>query len=140
MYEQVPTGPLYDRAVKLLSTYRSVAARMANASATTQGKLDRRLEALGEQAGTLLAELTDAERMALTCWQPGVLPDIYEIDHTAITARPYESIRRIDRWTEEYNPADCDTEDTAEDDQASASDVRSARLRSFLNALGDEGL
>lgn len=49
MYEQVETGPLYDKAVQLMKTYRSIAARMENAKASTQGKLDRRLERLAEQ-------------------------------------------------------------------------------------------
>ena len=109
MYEQVDTGPLYDQAVQSLSTYRSVAARMANAKPRTQGKLDRRLEQLGEKISERLGELTELERMALTGWQEGVVPDVYEVDHDALTAQPYESIRRIDRWTEEYDPTDCET-------------------------------
>jgi hypothetical protein len=47
MYEQVETTPLYDDAVKLMSSYRSLAARMANARSGNKGKLDRRLERLG---------------------------------------------------------------------------------------------
>ena len=68
MYEQVETGPLYDKAVQLMETYRSLAARMENAKAGTQGKLDRQLERLSENTTERLGELTDMERSALTCW------------------------------------------------------------------------
>ena len=103
MYEQVETGPLYDKAVQLLTTYRSVAARMGNARRSTQGKLDRRLEKLGERIGEALSELSHLELMALDCWQHGIMPDTYEVDHAAITAKPYISIRKIERMTEEYD-------------------------------------
>ena len=84
MYDEVSTGPLYGKAVQLLSTYRSLAARMSNARSSTQGKLDRRLEHLGERIAETLSELTDSERMALDCWRDGVLPGLYEVDHAAI--------------------------------------------------------
>lgn len=112
MYEQVDTGPLYDQAVQFLSTYRSVAARMATARASTHGKLDRRLERLGEQIAERLGELTERERMALTGWRDGIIAGTYDVDHEALMAQPYESIRRIDRWTEEYDPTDCETTQT----------------------------
>ena len=105
MYEQVSTGPLYDKAVQLLSTYRSVAARMGNARSSTQGKLDRRLEQMSERISEALGELTDNELMALDCWRDGVLPGLYEVDHTAIVEKPYVSIRKILRWTEEHDVA-----------------------------------
>ena len=84
MYDEVSTGPLYDKAVQLLSTYRSVAARMSNARSSTQGKLDRRLEQLSERIAETLGELTDDELMALDCWKDGVVPGLYEVDHAAL--------------------------------------------------------
>ena len=103
MYDVVETGPLYDKAVQLLTTYRSVAARMGNARRTTQGKLDRRLEKIGEHIAEALSELSDHELMALDCWQHGIMPDTYEVDHAAITAKPYVSIRKVERVVEEYD-------------------------------------
>lgn len=103
MYEQVATGPLYAKTAKLMATYRSVAARMQNAKQGTRGKLDRQLERLGEQISESLAELTEGERQALTCWKDGILPDTYEVDYDAIIEKPYVKIRREDRWLEEYN-------------------------------------
>ena len=127
MYEQVDTGPLYEQAVQLLSTYRSVAARMAKANPRTQGKLDRRLERLGEQIAERLGELTEHERMALTGWRDGIIAGTYDVDHEALMAQPYESIRRIDRWTEEYDPADYETTQSV-----SASSNPNAELLKFL--------
>ena len=57
--------------------------------------------------------------MALDCWKDGVLPGLYEVDHAAIVEKPYVSIRKITRWTEEYDvadmaqPSDHDTDTTA---------------------------
>ena len=135
MYEQVDTGPLYEQAVQLLSTYRSVAARMAKANPRTQGKLDRRLERLGEQIAERLGELTDLERMALTGWRDGIIAGTYEVDHEALMEQPYESIRRIDRWTEEYDPADYETEadETASPSNQSISDQLAKFLRMGLD-------
>ena len=127
MYEQVDTGPLYDQAVQLLSAYRSVAARMATARASTRGKLDRRLERLGEQIAERLGELTEHERMALTGWRDGIIAGTYDVDHEALMAQPYESIRRIDRWTEEYDPADYETTQSV-----SSSSSPNAELLKFL--------
>jgi len=103
MYEQVETGPLYDKAVQLMSTYRSVAARIANARKSTQGKLDRQLERLGEKISEVLGELSDNELMALDCWQRGIMPGTYEVGHAALTEKPYVSIRKVYRSTEEYD-------------------------------------
>ena len=133
MYEQVDTGPLYEQAVQLLSTYRSVAARMANAKPRTQGKLDRRLEQLGEKISERLGELTYNERMSLTGWQEGVVPGVYEVDHDALTARPYQSIRRIDRWTEEYDPTDYEADKTGSEPDKSISDQLAKFLRKGLD-------
>ena len=104
---------------------------MANARARTQGKIDRRLEQLGERIGIALEELTDMERMALTCWKEGVTKGTYEVDIDAIIAKPYVSIRRVDRWTEEPDL----TEDYAEEEATAASDTTSEQLRYFLNKL-----
>jgi hypothetical protein len=137
MYEQVSTGPLYDKAVQLLSTYRSVAARMGNARSSTQGKLDRRLEQLGERIAETLSELTDSERMALDCWRDGVLPGLYEVDHAAIVEKPYVSIRKITRWTEEYDVADMVSEDIDDVDKIVE---RSRHLNKFLSLPTDDCL
>ena len=131
MYEQVETGQNYDKVAQLLTTYRGLAARMANARSRTQGKIDRRLEQLGERIGIALEELTDIERMALTCWKEGVTKGTYEVDVDEITAKPYVSIRRVDRWTEEHDL----TEDYAEEETTAASNTTSEQLRYFLNKL-----
>jgi hypothetical protein len=137
MYEQVSTGPLYDKAVQLLSTYRSVAARMGNARSSTQGKLDRRLEQLSERISEALGELTDNELTALDCWKDGVLPGIYEVDHTAIVEKPYVSIRKITRWTEEYDVADMVSEGIDDVDKIVE---RSRHLNKFLSLPTDDCL
>ena len=131
MYEQVETGQNYDKVAQLLATYRGLAARMANARSRTQGKIDRRLEQLDERIGIALEELTDMERMALTCWKEGVMKGTYEVDVEEITAKPYVSIRRVDRWTEEHDL----TVDYAEEETTAASNTTSERLRYFLNKL-----
>ena len=132
MYEQVETGQNYDKVAQLLATYRGLAARMANPRARTQGRIDRRLEQLGERIGIALEELTDTERMALTCWKEGVMKGTYEVDVDEITEKPYVSIRRVDRWTEENDL----TENYAEEEETTtASDTTSEQLRYFLNKL-----
>jgi hypothetical protein len=135
MYEQVSTGPLYDKAVQLLSTYRSIAARMGNARSSTQGKLDRRLEQLGERVAETLSELTDDELMALDCWKDGVLPGLYEVDNAALVEKPYVSIRKITRWTEEYDVADLAPEGIDDVDKIAE---RSSELNKFLSVPIDD--
>ena len=135
MYEQVSTGPLYDKAVQLLSTYRSIAARMGNARSSTQGKLDRRLEQLGERVAETLSELTDDELMALDCWKDGVVPGLYEVDHAALVEKPYVSIRKITRWTEEYDVADLAPEGIDDVDKIAE---RSSELNKFLSVPIDD--
>ena len=137
MYEQVSTGPLYDKAVQLLSTYRSVAARMGNAKSSTQGKLDRRLEQLSERISEALGELTDNELTALDCWKDGVLPGIYEVDHTAIVEKPYVSIRKILRWTEEHDVADMAQPSDSDRDTTAASN---SLLKRFMSVKDDDEL
>ena len=138
MYEQMETGPLYDKVVRSMSTYRSVAARMQNAKASTQGKLDKRLESLGEKIAEQLAELSGSELEALECWKHGIMPDQYEIDHDAITAKPYISIRKIERWDEEYDVAErkaaMQATDERDDTRKEADD---AKLRAFLSMRDD---
>ena len=135
MYDEVSTGPLYDKAVQLLSTYRSVAARMSNARSSTQGKLDRRLEQLSERIAETLGELTDDELMALDCWKDGVLPGLYEVDHAALVEKPYVSIRKITRWTEEYDVADLAPEGIDDVDKIAE---RSSELNKFLSVPIDD--
>ena len=131
MYEQVETGQNYDKVARLLATYRGLAARMANARSRTQGRIDRRLEQLGERIGIALEELTDTERMALTCWKEGVMKGTYEVDVDEITEKPYVSIRRVDRWTEEHDL----TENYDDDETQSVSNPTREQLRAFLNKL-----
>ena len=131
MYEQVETGQNYDKVAQLLATYRGLAARMANARSRTQGRIDRRLEQLGERIGIALEELTYKERMALTCWKEGVMKGTYEVDVDEITAKPYVSIRRVDRWTEEHDL----TENYDDDETQSVSNPTREQLRAFLNKL-----
>ena len=138
MYEQMETGPLYDKVVRSMSTYRSVAARMQNAKASTQGKLDKRLESLAEKIGENLGELTNEERMALTCWKDGIMAGAFEVDHYEITSKPYVSIRKVDRWGEEYDVAErkalLKADDERDDTQKKAD---AAKLRAFLSMTDD---
>ena len=137
MYDEVSTGPLYDKAVQLLSTYRSVAARMGNARSSTQGKLDRRLEQLSERISEALGELTDNELMALDCWKDGMLPGLYEVDHAAIIEKPYVSIRKILRWTEGYDVADMVQPSDSDRDTTAASN---SLLKRFMSVRDDDEL
>ena len=138
MYEQVKTGPLYDKVVRSMSTYRSVAARMQNTKASTRGKLDRRLERLAEKIAEQLSELSGNELQALTCWKDGIMAGAYEVDHDAITAKPYVSIRKIERWDEEYDVAErkasMQADDERDDTQKKAD---AAKLRAFLSMTDD---
>ena len=139
VYEQVETGPLYDKAVQLMSTYRSVAARMSNAKRSTQGKLDRQLERLGEKIGEVLSELSDNELMALDCWQRGIMPDTYEVDHAALTEKPYVSIRKVYRSTEEYDIEERRAAERASSNVTEEERERTNRqLQKFLKLRDDE--
>ncbi len=132
LHEVLDTGPLHEQAVQLMSTYRSFAARMQNAKASTQGKLDRRLERLGKRIAERLGELTDQERMALSCWLDGKTPGTYEVDHAELMEQQYVSIRKVDRWTEEYDPAD-DVDDTDRKPDAAVSEQLQKFLRMGLD-------
>ena len=139
MYDVVETGPLYDEAVQRMSTYRSIAARMGNARSGTIGKLDRQLERIGELIGVILSELTDDERMALNCWQDGVIDGSYMIDHDAIIDRPYVSIRKVERWTDEYDVDERKAQiKQAELEQQQDDTAGKARLKSFINKLNEK--
>ena len=130
IYQQVTTGPLYDEAVQLMQTYRSVAARMRNTKSSTQGKLDRRLELLSERISERLSELSDMERLALECWQHGIMPDTYEVDHNAITEKPYTSIRKVERVIENFGPDDAGSDEAADNGLKDT-----GRLKSFISKL-----
>ena len=138
VYEQVETGPLYDKAVQLMSTYRSVAARIGGAKASTQDKLDRRLQQLAEKIGERLGELSVQELQALDCWKYGILPDTYEVDHDAITEKPYVSIRTVRRYDEEYDVAERRALLNAAANQSDEDTARDAeKLKQFLKSIGD---
>ena len=134
MDEQVTTGPLYTGAVQLMGTYRSLAARMGNAKPSTQGKLDHKLEKLGEQISERLGELSDMERLALDCWKDGIMQGTFEVDHQALTEKPYVSIRKVDRVIEELEIDGADSDETADNAYEGAT-----RLKSFISKL-NEGL
>ena len=135
----VATGPIYDKTVKQMGRYRQTAARMATARPATQGKLDKRLERLGEHIGELLGELNDMELSALNFWRDSITPDTYEIDHDAITARPYDSIRRVERILEEYDIRELKAAERAERDQVTLRPSDAAKLKAFLS-LPDSGV
>jgi hypothetical protein len=132
VHETLETGPLYEQVARSMATYRSIAARMQNAKASTQGKLDRQLERWAEQISLQLADLTDQDRNALCCWENGNTPGAFQIDHAAIMDRPYVSIRKVNRWVEEH---DVDELKKA-DKEASADD--SEKLQAFLNINNDD--
>jgi uncharacterized coiled-coil DUF342 family protein len=141
VYEQVETGPLYDKAVQLMSTYRSVAARMANTKRSTQGKLDRRLERIAEDISEVLGELSDNELMALDCWKNGVMPNTYEVDHAAITAKPYVSIRKVDRLFEEYDIEERRAAERASDNVSAEEHERlNEKLKGFFKLRDEDEL
>ena len=134
----VATGPIYDKTIKQMGRYRQTAARMSTARPGTQGKLDKRLERLGEHIGELLGELNDMELSALNFWRESITPDTYEIDHDAITARPYDSIRRVERILEEYDIRELKAAEIARD-QVTTTPRDAARLKAFLS-LPDSGV
>jgi len=139
MYEQVNTGPLYDEAVQWMSTFRSLTARMGGARHSTQVKLDRTLESLGERIGERINELTDQERSALECWRDGILPGVYELDVEALMEQPYCSIRKIMRWDEEHDVVQQREQLREQDIEADPVGSKgSEQLRKFLNSLNDD--
>ena len=139
MYEQVNTGPLYDEVVQWMSTFRSLTARMGGARHSTQVKLDRTLERLGERIDERLNELSDPELTALDCWQDGILPGIYEMDREALMEQPYCSIRKIMRWDEEYDVAER-REQLREQDKTPepVGSKGSEQLRKFLDSFNND--
>lgn len=134
----VATGPIYDKTVKQMGLYRQMAARMSTARPGTQGKLDKRLERLGEHISQLLGELDGMELSALSFWRESITPDTYEIDHDAITARPYDSIRRVERIQEEYDIRELKAAERAERDQVTTTPHFTAELKAFLSKLNND--
>ena len=136
MQYQVVTGPLYEKAAKRMMKYRQIAARIPNAKPNTAAKLDRTLERLSESISEILGELTDKERMALIGWQDGIMRDVYELNHYELMERPYASICRTYKWTEEvdrYPIKTTNEEDTdSEEDTDEVKAKRSAQLQQFL--------
>lgn len=132
MWEQVETGPLYDKTVRLMGTYRSIAARIGGAKASTQGKLDRRLQRLSERIEESISELTDKERMALDFWRPGITREHYELDHDALMEQPYRSIRLIHRWDEVHDRKSEPYVDTSSDEEMAQ---QMENVRAFLRKL-----
>jgi len=131
VYEQVETGPNYRTVAGSMATYRSIAARMQNAKASTQNKLDVQIERLNELIGERLGELTHLERSALTCWQDGSLPGTYELDHQATTERPYISIRKVQRW-DEVQDADQTKSSTTDTPSEAETQETKRQLDAFL--------
>jgi hypothetical protein len=134
----VATGPIYDKTVKQMGRYRQTAARMATARPATQGKLDKRLERLGEHISQLLGELDGMELSALNFWRDGITPNTYEIDHDAITARPYDSIRRVERILEEHDIRERKAAERAERDRVTTTPHFTVELEAFLLKLNND--
>lgn len=130
------TGPLYEQAVQRMHAYRSVAARIGNARNSTAGKLDRRLEKLGELIGETLQQLTDTERIALSCWRDSIMQDTYEVDHEELMSKPYVSIRRVEHITEEYTVAERKAQ--LQEIKAQQNNPDTGRLKAFLSRFDQE--
>lgn len=97
------------------------------------GQLDRQLERLGERISEALSELSDQERMAISCWRAGIMPDTYEVDHDEITARPYVSMRKIERVIEEHDVAEL--KEMTRRDRGDHDDQQ--RLKAFISKLNE---
>jgi hypothetical protein len=104
---------------------------MDTAKKSTQNKLDVQIERLNELIGERLGELTHMERSALTCWQDGSLPGTYELDHQAITERPYISIRKVQRW-DEVQDADQTKSSTTDTPSEAETQETKRQLDAFL--------
>jgi hypothetical protein len=69
-------------------------------------------------------------------WQDGIMRDVYELNHYELMERPYASIRRTYKWTEEvdrYPIKTTNEEDTdSEEDTDEVKAKRSAQLQQFL--------
>lgn len=112
MYDVVQTGSLYDDAVLLLQRYRRLMTTMSRSKKNRLAEKERELERLGERISERLSELSYQELLALDCWKDGVESGFYEVDVEALMERPYRSIRKVERWTEEY---DVDEQSACED-------------------------
>jgi hypothetical protein len=139
MWEIVNTGPEYDEIVDLMRTYRRLAARTGSAKHSTEVKLHDRLEDIWEDMNLKLNELSDTERSALTCWKSGTASGTYEIDYDALTSKPYVSIRKVERVTEERYTKQSDRDAQSERVQSAMSDSSNRnKARALLNALRDD--
>jgi hypothetical protein len=66
-----------------------------------------------------------------------MLPGLYEVDHAAIIEKPYVSIRKITRWTEEYDVADMAQ---PSDNNTGTAVAESSLLKKFLSVRDDDEL
>lgn len=89
MHELIDTTDTYDTTVELMQTYRRSFARFKSST-----KLDRKLERLSERIGEKLQELSNTELQALTCWTSCADTGQLELDHAALTTKPYIKIRK----------------------------------------------
>lgn len=139
MYEEVQTGPLYERVVQAMTKYRRLSVRMHGAKSANQGALERKLEKLNEEIDERLGELSDQERMALSFWRDGILQDIYELDVEALMARPYTSIKRIDKSCDEYDIDERRALLREIEQRDAKPDLEAGKkLREFLDVLGKD--
>jgi hypothetical protein len=74
--------------------------------------------------------------MALTCWKDSIMPDTYEVDHDAITDRPYISIRKVERVDEEYDVDELREMKRLSKQEAAEEGDRS-RLKAFISKLNE---
>ena len=130
------TGPEYDDIVELMQNYRRLAARTGSRKHSTEVKLHNRLDDIWEDMNLKLNELTDEERAALNCWKSSILPNTYEIDYDQLMSKPYVSIRKVERATEEryVKKADQDAEN-ARIDAALKDKKGTERVRALLDIL-----
>lgn len=137
MWEVVDTGPEYDDIVKLMRTYRRLAARTGSRKHSTEVKLHDRLDDIWEDMNLKLNELSDNGRSALTCWKSGTVSGTYEIDYDQLMSKPYVGIRRVERVTEERYAKQSDRDAVNSRVRAAISDD-SNKARALLDALRDD--
>lgn len=140
MWEIVDTGPEYDDIVKLMRKYRRLAARTGSRKHSTEIKQHNQLEDIWEDINLKLNELSDMEREALTCWKSGTVSGTYEIDYDALTSKPYVSIRKVERVTEERytKKSDRDAQDERVRAAISGKGNEKDKVRALLDALRDD--
>lgn len=139
MHDVVRTGPLYDDAVKLLQQYRRLMSARLSKVKTRRVLREKQLERLSEKIAERLSELSTMELQALDCWKDGIERGFYEVDVDALMERPYRSIRRVHRWTEEYDVEEQRQHEREAQNSANNANTASAeRLRKFLYDLDRE--